>query len=83
MFIDGKGGRLYHLSHVRIFSCFFFFTLTKIDNITHVKPFMYNVVTRPNILQKSCGVHTARFLKYVWSFYNIMHERVKNDIDML
>ena len=22
------------------------------------------------------GVNTARFLKYVWSFYNIMHERV-------
>ena len=26
---------------------------------------------------KSCGVHTARFLKCVWAFYNIMHERVK------
>ena len=26
---------------------------------------------------KSCGVNTARFLKYVWPFYNIMHERVK------
>ena len=26
---------------------------------------------------KSCGVHTAKFLKYVWPFYNIMHERVK------
>ena len=25
---------------------------------------------------KSCGVNTARFLKYIWSFYNIMHERV-------
>ena len=24
---------------------------------------------------KSC-VQTARFLKYVWPFYNIMHERV-------
>ena len=24
-----------------------------------------------------CGVHTARFSKYVWPFYNIMHERVK------
>ena len=24
-----------------------------------------------------CGVHNARFLKYVWPFYNIMHERVK------
>ena len=27
-------------------------------------------------LKKSCGVNTARFLKYVWQFYNIMHERV-------
>ena len=26
---------------------------------------------------KSCGVNTARFLKYVWPFYNIMNERVK------
>ena len=27
---------------------------------------------------KSCGVYTARFLKYVWPFYNTMHERVKH-----
>ena len=39
-------------------------------------PFMRNVVKWPNILWKSCGVHTARFLKCVWPFYN-MHERVK------
>ena len=25
-------------------------------------------------------VHTARFLKYVWPFYNIMHERVNNKL---
>ena len=37
---------------------------------------MHNVVKWPKILQKSCGVHTARFLNYVWPFYNIMHERV-------
>ena len=37
---------------------------------------MHNVVKWPNILQKSCSVHAARFLKYVWPFYNIMHERV-------
>ena len=29
---------------------------------------------------KSCGVNTARFLKYVWPFYNMMHERVKISI---
>ena len=34
-------------------------------------PFMHNVVKWPN------GVNTARFLKYDWPFYNIMHERVK------
>ena len=39
-------------------------------------PFMHNVVKWPNILQKSCGAHTARFLKYVWPFYIIMHEKV-------
>ena len=38
--------------------------------------FMHHVVKWPNILQKSCGVNTARILKYVWPFYN-MHERVK------
>ena len=37
---------------------------------------MHNVVKWPNILYKSYGVNTARFLKYVWPFYNIMHERV-------
>ena len=36
-------------------------------------PFMHNVVKWPNIFLKSCGV----FLKYVWPFYNIVHERVK------
>ena len=25
---------------------------------------------------KSCGVNTARLLKYVWPFYSIVHERV-------
>ena len=45
-------------------------------NNIKLNPFMHNVVKWPNILQKSCDVHTARFLKYVWPFYNI-HERVK------
>ena len=38
-------------------------------------PFMHNIVKRPNIILKSCGVDTERFLKYVWPFYTIMHER--------
>ena len=36
---------------------------------------MHNVVQWSNIL---CGVHTARFLKYVWPVNNILHERVKS-----
>ena len=43
-----------------------------------INPFIYNVVKWPKILLKSCGVNTARFLKYLWPFYNILHERVKN-----
>ena len=38
--------------------------------------FMYNVEKWLNILQKSCGIHTARFLKYVWTFFDIMNGRV-------
>ena len=30
-----------------------------------LSPFKYNVVKWPNIILKSCGVNTARFLKYV------------------
>ena len=41
-----------------------------------LNPFIHNVVKWPNILWKSSCVHTARFLKYVWPFYSIMHERV-------
>ena len=32
---------------------------------------------------KSKQMYTARFLKYVWPFYNIMHERVKALIYLL
>ena len=39
---------------------------------------MHSIVKWPNIIEKSCSVNTAKFLKYVWPFYNIMHERVKN-----
>ena len=58
----------------------FFFKNWCSENVYYgqrVNPFMYNVVKWPNILEKSCGVNTARFLKYVWPFYNIMHKRVK------
>ena len=31
----------------------------------------------PNIILKSCGVNNAKILRYVWPFFNIMHEKVK------
>ena len=44
-----------------------------------VNLFKYNVEKWPNMLYKSCGVNTTRFLKYVWSFSN-MHERINKNI---
>ena len=44
-----------------------------------LNPFRH-VVKWTNTLQKSCGVNTARFLKYVCPFYNIMHERVNESV---
>ena len=38
--------------------------------------FMHDVEKWPNILLKSGSVN-ARFLKYVWSFFNIVQEKVK------
>ena len=38
---------------------------------------MHNVKMWPNILLESSDVNIARFLKYVWSFFNNVHERVK------
>ena len=51
--------------------------LSKMQGVQRVNPFVHNVVKWPNILLKSCGVNSARFLKYIWPFYNTMHERVK------
>ena len=48
--------------------------------VKDINPFMGKVIKRPNILRKSCGVHTARFLKNVWPFYNIIHEIVKGGL---
>ena len=39
--------------------------------------FMLDVKKRLNILWKSCGVNTVRFLKYLRPFFNFMHEMVK------
>ena len=62
-----------------LIALFFGLTHTNHDNCS-INPFMHNVVKWPNILLKFCGVHTARFLKYVWPFYNIMHERVNQSL---
>ena len=37
-----------------------------------INPLFHNVEKWPNKLLKSCGVNTARCLKYVWPFFNIM-----------
>ena len=39
---------------------------------------MHNVGKGPSILQKSCGIHTAKFLQYIWPFFKVMHERIKD-----
>ena len=44
---------------------------------SRINPFMHNFIKWQIILQKYCGVKTARFLKYVWPIYNIMDERIK------
>ena len=49
----------------------------KVLSETLFSPSMHNVEKWPDILKKSDGVHTASFLKYIWPFFNIMHERVK------
>ena len=36
-----------------------------------LNPVFHNVEKWPNILLKSRGVNTARFLKYVWPFFNM------------
>ena len=41
---------------------------------------MQNVEKWPNIFWKSFSVHAARFLKYLWSFFNIMQVRIGNNI---
>ena len=38
-------------------------------------PLFHNVEKWPNILYKSCGFHTARFLKYAWQFFQ--HYEIK------
>ena len=38
---------------------------------------MHNVEIWAKILLKSCSVPTGRFLKYVWTFFKTMLERVK------
>ena len=47
---------------------------TSLQNSTllFINPLFHNIEKWSNILLKSCGVYTVRFLKYVWPFFNIM-----------
>ena len=51
--------------------------------LTSFKPFIHNVKKLPNILQKSCGVNTARFLKYVWPFSTLCMKGLKCYEDLI
>ena len=46
------------------------------NQIADILHFNDNVEKWRNIFLKSCGVHIARFLKYVCPFFNIIEERV-------
>ena len=46
--------------------------------ISVINPLFYDVEKWPHILQKSCYVNTARFLKYAWPIFNIMKQRIKS-----
>lgn len=37
---------------------------------------MYKVEIWPNVYEKANSLITARFLKYVFQFLNIMHEKI-------
>ena len=50
---------------------------------TFCNPFNHNVEKRSNILLKSSGVSTVRFLKYVQPFFKIVNERVKYKKDKI
>ena len=54
-----------------------FLSLLKMEKIKEIfNLFMHNVEKWPNTLLKFCSVNTVRYLKYVWLFLNIIHERV-------
>ena len=46
----------------------------KTDKPSWINSFVDNDEKRPNILQKSYNVNTARFSKYVWQFFIIINE---------
>ena len=47
-----------------------------------MNPFMQNIKKMTKHTFKSCWVHTANFLKYVWPFFNIMHQRLKTEANL-
>ena len=40
---------------------------------------MHDIEKWPNLFYKSYGVNTLRLLKFVWKYFNILHESVKSD----
>ena len=48
------------------------------NSVNRALPLSYMMLSHgQTYFKKSCGVNTARFLKYLWPFSNTMHEGVK------
>ena len=65
MCMSGSWRGISYSQHVDLFKSENSAAILQIDATNAFNPFMHNV-------------NTARFLKYVWSFYNVMHERVNS-----
>ena len=52
-------------------------TFQKVRPTKRSVPNIFCLPSYPPFVALYCGVNTARFLKYVWPVYNIMHEMVK------
>ena len=73
IFFDDCSGFFNYFKHLRSFCVIIHGSFEIIFRI-RIYLFMHSVKW-PNILLKYCGVHTARFFKCVWPFYNML-ERV-------
>ena len=66
-FFSGECSREYEFKMSKNLRSIFFS-----DKLLGVNLLFHNVEKWPNILEKYCGVDTARFSKFVWLFFNIM-----------